>query len=99
MGHVHIDQKGLARAANDAGIVTEAANKIAERVRGMGIGVGDEDGGPHEVPLPVVVRTSTNDGLTTASVVLAHPAGSAVQAKHGALTKAAAAAGLTVRGG
>ena len=78
--------------------VKKAADDVAENVRDMGIQVGDRDGGPREVDLPVTVRVGTTD-RAHASVTLAHPAGRAVQAKHGALTKAAARAGLKVRGG
>ena len=44
---------------------------------------------------PVEVRAYTTD-RAAASVSIAHPAGLAIQAKYGALTKAAAAAGLEV---
>lgn len=82
--------------------VTAAAEVVAANVRSEGIRVGDRNGGPDEEPLPVEVRESTSAVATnghTAHVVLAHPAGQAVQAKHGSLTKAAAQAGLKVRGG
>jgi hypothetical protein len=45
----------------------------------------------------VKVKLSTTD-RAHAEVILAHPAGIAVQAKHGALTKAASQAGLEVKG-
>jgi hypothetical protein len=45
--------------------------------------------------LPVEVHAYTTD-RAAASVVIAHPAGLAVQAKHGALTRAASAEGLEV---
>lgn len=72
--------------------VKEAAEKVADRVRGQSIGVGGEDFSPTERPLPVTVR----GGEDAFFVVLEHPAGLAVQAKHGVLTKAAAAEGLEV---
>ena len=77
--------------------VNALAEEIADNVRRQGVKVGDVDGGPLEKPLPVRVLHQTTD-RARASVVLAHPAGIAVQAKHGALSKAAAQAGLEVRG-
>lgn len=47
------------------------------------------------------ITVETGSGTTdraVASVTLAHPKGLAVQAKHGTLTRAAAAAGLEVKG-
>lgn len=72
------------------------AEKVADNARGEGIRVGDtnRDGVGVEIDLPVEVHDFTGG----ASVVLAHPAGKAVQAKHGTLTRAASAAGLHVRG-
>ena len=76
-------------------VIKAEAEKIAENVRSMGIKVGDADGGSREIDLPVEVTMSTTD-RARANVTLAHPAGQAVQAKHGALTKAAGQAGLDV---
>jgi hypothetical protein len=74
-------------------LVESAAEEIAANVRSQGIMV---EGVPGDIALPVDVRTRVGD-RAAASVALAHPSGIAVQAKHGALTKAASAAGLTVR--
>lgn len=98
---IKLNSAGIARIlkAPEMQRATErAADAVAENVRAMEIGVGDKDGGKHEQPLPVTVTTSTTD-RAHANVNLAHPAGAAVQAKHGALTKAAAQAGLDVKGG
>lgn len=65
------------------------ADQIAANVRRQNITVSDG-------PIPVEVREGTTD-RARAQVVLAHAAGLAVQAKYGALTKAAAQAGLEVR--
>lgn len=73
-----------------------AAEKVAEGVRAMNIRVGDKDGGKHEYDLPVEVSVTTTD-RAHANVTIAHPAGQSVQAKHGALTKAAAQVGLDVK--
>ncbi len=62
-----------------------AANVLAE---GQLVAHGDE--------MPVTVTPYTTD-RAAASVTITHPAGLAVQAKHGTLTRAAAAAGLEVR--
>lgn len=78
-------------------LVDSKAEAVAKNIEALGIGVGDRDGGKHEIPLPVKVELSTTD-RAHALVVLAHPAGIAVQAKHGALTKAASEAGLQVKG-
>lgn len=74
-----------------------AAEAVAENVRALNVRVGDKDGGPHEVPLPVEVSMTTTD-RAHANVTITHAAGRSVQAKHGALTKGAAQAGLDVRG-
>ena len=98
---IRLNHQGLGeflRSTEMHKMVQEAAEKIAANVREQAITVGDRDGGSHEEPLPVEVGVTTTD-RAHANVVLAHPAGAAVQAKHGALTKAASAEGLTVRGG
>lgn len=78
-------------------VTQEAAEAVASNVEAQNIRVGDRDGGKHEDALPVKVSMTTTD-RAHGVVSLAHPAGLAVQAKHGALTKAAAQAGLDVRG-
>jgi hypothetical protein len=96
---VRLNSKGVAailRSAPVAAAVKAAAEQVAQNVREQGIKVGDVDGGPHEADLPVKVSMTTTD-RAHASVTITHPAGLAVQAKHGSLTKAAAQAGLDVR--
>lgn len=91
---LHVDPAALARLAQSEGIqraMKRAGGRIADEVRKQGVKVGDVDEGPREIPLPVRVE---DDG----TVLLAHPSGIAVQAKHGALTRAAAAAGYEVHG-
>lgn len=78
-------------------VVQEAAEAVAENVRSQDITVGDREGGADEIPLPVVTKHSADLNGAISHVVLAHPAGQAVQAKHGSLTKAAAQVGLKVR--
>jgi hypothetical protein len=69
-------------------VIHEAGEAVADNVRALGIRVEHI---PGDIELPVEVD---EDG----TVVLVHPSGKAVQAKHGALTKAAAQAGLPVQG-
>jgi hypothetical protein len=97
---IRLNQRGIeaiAKGAEMRALVEKAAEEIARNVRAQGIKVGDRDGGPLEYELPVKVKVTTTD-RAHASVILAHPAGIAVQAKHGALTRAAASAGLEVSG-
>lgn len=97
MGNVKLDHAGigaLLKSGEMAALVNEAAAEVAENVRSQGILV---EGKPGDVPLPVEVTAYTTD-RAAASVAIAHPSGAAVQAKHGALTKAASAAGLEVKG-
>lgn len=97
---ISLDSRGISELLKSAGVraATErAAEAVADAVRSQNISVGDRDGGPHERELPVTVTVTTTD-RAHANVTIAHPAGQAVQAKHGALTKAAAQAGLDVRG-
>ena len=75
-----------------------AAEAVAENVRAQDITVGGLGGDSGDIDLPVTVTETVTD-RAHANVNLAHPAGAAVQAKHGALTKAAAQAGLDVGGG
>lgn len=105
---VKLDLRGLEEVATSAAfhnLMRDVGEAVADNVRAQGIRVGDKDGGPREVELPVKVygpddthgfRTFDRAGVR---VTLAHPAGLAVQAKHGALTRAAGQAGLEVRGG
>ena len=99
MARIRLDRAGVAKILKSAEMhaaVQAAAEEVAENVRAMGVKVGDRDGGPAESDLPVKVSMTTTD-RAHAVVALAHPSGDAVQAKHGALTKAAAQAGLDVR--
>ena len=86
---------GIAQVAKSRE-VREAVNQLAERladaVRSQGIRV---EGG-NEILLPVEVREQTTD-RARAQVAITHPSGKAVQAKRGALTKAAASVGLRVK--
>lgn len=97
MTRVVLDHAALARILKSREVdhaAEDLAGKIAEKVRGQGITVGDRDGGASEIDLPVKVYSS-DAGV---EVALAHAAGIAVQAKHGSLSRAAAELGLEIRG-
>lgn len=94
---VRLDHRALESLLKSSDVrkyVNDAAEQVADRVRQQGIEV---EGIPGDIDLPVKVVEQTTD-RARASVVLAHPSGIAVQAKHGSLSKAAAAEGLEVRG-
>lgn len=98
--NVKLDNAGIASIAHGGDmqrLCRQAADRIASHIRAEGIKVGDRDGGRHEYDLPVEVREGVYDQRAFADVVIAHPAGAAVQAKHGVLTRAASAEGLTVK--
>jgi hypothetical protein len=92
---VRIDFRGLGEILTSVEMhreIGQLTDKVAENVRRMGIRVGDRDGRPSEHDLPVLTDVSTTD-RAHGIVTLGHASGDAVQAKHGALTKAAAEAG------
>lgn len=92
---VKLSSSGAADVLRSAGahaIVEQAVERIAADVRSLGIMV---DGIPGDHELPVTTSVSTTD-RAHGRVTLAHPAGQAVQAKHGALTKAADSIGADV---
>lgn len=95
---IHWNEASLQRALRSPEMeaaVERLADAIAAGVRRQGIRV---EGEPGDVELPVEVNTRDDGDELTGSVVLAHPAGLAVQAKDGALTRAAADLGLEVNG-
>lgn len=87
-----LDHQGigsLLKSAEMQQVVREVANTVAGNVSSQGL-TATSGGG-----LPVEVNTYITD-RAAAAVTITHPAGLAMQAKYGALTKAAAAAGLEV---
>jgi hypothetical protein len=87
---VHIRPGAFDEIAKSDGMkdaLEEAGEAVKDNVDRMGIRVEHE---PGDIALPVEV----DEGF----VSIAHPSGLFVQAKHGALTKAAAEAGLKVGG-
>jgi hypothetical protein len=85
--NVRLDHRGLAQLLKSApmrGLVSGATESVASRLRGM------------EPDYPVTSQVVTTD-RAHGIVAIAHPAGEAIQAKRGSLTKAAAQAGFTVK--
>lgn len=102
MAGVKLDLSGLEEVAKSLRMraaVHDAAVKVAAAVDAQGIYV---DGVPGEYLIPVKVHDDTTTGMrvnrAVSRVVLAHAAGLSVQAKHGALSRAASAAGLKLKG-
>lgn len=94
---VRLDSRGIAGLLKSSEVdraTEQAAEAVAANVRAQGIAV---EGVPGDVALPVAVTMRTTD-RAHANVTITHPSGIAVQAKHGSLTKAAAQAGLDVKG-
>lgn len=88
-----LDRAGLRQALKSPQVrtgINSVARTVAKNVEGQGHMVDH-----NRDALPVDVEPYTTD-RAAASVTLAHPAGAAIQVKHGALTRAAAAAGLEV---
>jgi hypothetical protein len=86
MGAFKRDVAGIGRilrSADAAAMVRGAAERVAADAEASS-------------GLPVEVEEYTTD-RAAAAVVITHPAGLAEQAKHGTLTRAAAAIGLEVR--
>lgn len=84
------DRDGI-RALLKSPEIAAAVNDVAEK-----IAAGAQHTTEAGVDLPIVVDHYETD-RRAASVTIAHAAGQAAQAKHGVLTRAAAAVGLEVR--
>lgn len=94
---VHLNRRAVEAVLKSAGaraLVSRVAEEVADNVRAQQHRV---EGVPGDIELPVKVDVYETD-RARASVLLAHPSGIAVQAKHGALSKAAAQAGLEIEG-
>jgi hypothetical protein len=97
---IHFDTSAIGDVLKSPAVrsaLKKKADEIAGHVGEQGIRVGAFSGGHGPIDLPVRVTTDTTD-RAVAFVTLAHPAGVAAQAKYGALTRAASAAGVSVRG-
>lgn len=89
---IRLDHPGIAEVLNSA--------EVAAAIAGLAASVAANarsDGAVARNGVPVEVSTYTTD-RSAASVALAHPAGLAIEAKHGSLIRAAGAAGLEVHG-
>lgn len=94
---IKLNSRGIEEVAKSREMraaIEDLADKVAANVRSQVIRV---EGTPGDTALPVEVSVYETD-RARASVIIAHPAGLAVQAKHGALTRAASEAGLQVKG-
>ena len=94
---IQVDRKGVGEVAKSRemqALIHDLAEEVAQNVRDLGIMVNGEPGTDE---LPVKVSDSVTDRAVS-RVSITHPAGLAVQAKHGALSKAASDAGLKLKG-
>jgi hypothetical protein len=95
---VHLDETALGarlRAADVRAAVRRQAESIAAGVDRQGIQVGDlEAGASATVGLPVLVEEGSESPDASLGIYLAHPAGLAVEARYGALARAASEQGL-----
>lgn len=99
-GKVQLNHAGIAailKSGEMHSFIETATEAVAQAVRDQGIKVGAFKGGHGDIDLPVIAKVITTD-RAHGSVLINHPAGIAVQAKHGVLTKAASSAGLQVKG-
>lgn len=86
---IKLDHAGIASVLKSAGLAT-AVTGTAERVA---------SGAGHTTRKGEVIQVKVDSYVTdrvAAGVTLAHPAGNAIEAKHGTLVRAASAAGLEV---
>lgn len=75
--------RDLLRSEDVQEMLGRKASAVAAQVEAAGIRV---DGTPGRVPLPVTVEVGAAQERARAVVILDHPAGAAVEAKHGILT-------------
>lgn len=91
------DYHGIGEVLKSAGMtdaVTEVATTVARNVDAQGL-TAESGAAESGAAITAVVKSSVSD-RARATVTIEHPAGEGMQAKHGVLTKAAAAAGLEV---
>ncbi|MEU7771226.1 hypothetical protein AB0C44_07860 [Micromonospora taraxaci] len=89
---VKLNRRGMRNLLRSEGVQAVLARKaaaVAEQVEAAGIRV---DGVPGKVALPVAVDVVAGVERARARVILDHPAGIAVEAKHGILTSSIDAA-------
>lgn len=83
---IHLDYEAIGKILRED--MRTPIDELAARIA-ANVDVGSVDA-------PVTVKAYTTD-RAIAVIAIAHPAGKAIQAKHGALTKAAAACGYEVK--
>lgn len=79
---IELDRAGvgdLLRSEDVQQMLNTKAERVADAARGRGIRV---EGDPGDTPLPVTVRRSPSGSRARAQVVIDHPSGLAVEAKH-----------------
>lgn len=81
--------RALLRSDQVQEILGRKARAVADQVEAAGIRV---EGTPGRRPLPVTVAVGAGKERARAAVILDHPAGLAVEAKHGILTSSIDAA-------
>lgn len=87
-----LDRAGIGAVAKSPEmqtVVRQTAQQVASNVAAQHLTAGEGE------PITATVDTYTTD-RAAASVTVDHPAGLAMQARHGVLTRAASAAGLEV---
>lgn len=83
---------GIAKLLSLPGVEADLgrrAEAVADQVEAAGIRV---EGRPGRIELPVTVTIATSDKRARARVILDHPSGQAVEAKHGILASSVDAA-------
>lgn len=91
-------RRQILRSVGTQEALVRLAETVADEVRHDGSWDQHVEHTPGDVAIPVEVNSREEADEVRASVVLAHPSGLAAQAKHGSLTRGAAAAGLEVNG-
>ena len=89
---VRLNRRGVREMLNSEGVqgvLRRKAEAVAAQVEAAGIRV---DGIPGRIELPVRVTVAAGRGRARARVVLNHPAGLAVEAKHAVLVRSLDAA-------
>ena len=90
---LNVKTTGIRRLLSSPGVeadLGERALRVADEVEAAGIRV---EGAPGRIDLPVTVTVATGGKRARARVILDHPAGQAVEAKHGILAASIDAAG------
>ena len=98
MTTIRLDRNGIAALAKSAGmavVVNDAAVTIASNVTSQGF-TASSGAARSEAAIVGAVDLYTTDRVS-AAVTIKHPAGLALQAKYGVLTKACSAAGLELK--